>query len=129
MPGKRTLAPYTYPQILKQLRIGNGNWTSTDGSYLPPDHKGTVFLVAGDLIGIVVLQSKDELWNTAEFLRKISNPMPSLNYNGGSKIGNSLVLVPRDAGNSCNINKTGPGAQDKLPFINITAQVDTLLGV
>jgi hypothetical protein len=43
--------------------------------------------------------------------------------------GNSHFLVQRDVGNSCHINITGAGVQEKCPFINITAQLDTLLGV
>ncbi|KAE9381988.1 hypothetical protein N431DRAFT_393725 [Stipitochalara longipes BDJ] len=104
----------------------NVNWTITDSGYMPPLHKGTVYLLAEDLVGVIVLRSKDGLWNTAEFLGKVLNPVPNSYTTEPVQIGNSLYLVPTDVGNISHIN-TGPGSQDKFPFIDITDQVDALL--
>lgn len=104
----------------------NVNWTFTDAIYLPPRHKGTVLLVAEDLVGIIVLRSKDGKWNSAEFLGKVPNPVPNSFTTAPVQIGNSLYLIPTDVGNISHPN-TGPGTQDKFPFIDITAQVDALL--
>lgn len=102
------------------------NWTITDSGYLPPRYGGTVYLLAEDLFGIIVLRSKDGLWDTAEFLGKVPNPVPNSYTTEPVQIGNSIYLVPTDVGNMSHIN-TGPGTQDKFPFIDITSQVDELL--
>ena len=104
----------------------NVTWTFTDSGYLPPRHKGTVYLLAEDLVGVIVLRSKDGKWNKAEFLGKVPNPVPNSFTTEPVQIGDSLYLVPTDVGNISHIN-TGPGSQDKFPFIDITAQVDALL--
>jgi hypothetical protein len=39
----------------------NVNWAFTDSGYIPPRYKGTVYLLAEDLFGVIVLQSKDGL--------------------------------------------------------------------
>lgn len=106
----------------------NVNWTFTDSGYLPPRYGGTVYLLAEDLVGIIVLRSKDGLWNDAEFLGKVVNPVPNSFTTEPVQIADSLYLVPTDVGNISHIN-TGPGNQDKFPFIDITAEVEKLLEV
>lgn len=104
----------------------NVSWTFTDSGYLPPRYGGRVYLLAEDLVGVIVLRSKDGMWNHAEFLGKVVNPVPNSYTTEPVQIGNSIYLVPTDVGNLSHIN-TGPGNQDKFPFIDITIEVDKLL--
>lgn len=47
--------------------------TRSDGIYLPPLFKGTILLVSDNLLGTIVLRSKDGKWQDAEKLGVINN--------------------------------------------------------
>ncbi|TVY64337.1 Core trichothecene cluster (CTC) protein [Lachnellula suecica] len=104
----------------------NMNWTFTDAIYLPRRYHGTVLLLAEDLVGIIVLRSRDGRWDSAEFLGKVLNTVPNSYTVAPAQIGESIYLIPTEVGD---INKpnTGAGTQDKFPIIDITAEVDALL--
>lgn len=104
----------------------NANWTFTDAIFLPPRYEGKVLLVAEDLVGIIVLRSKDGLWHTAEFLGKVENTVLNSYTVASVQIGESVYLVPVDVGD-INQPNTGVGNQTRFPFLDITREVDWLL--
>ncbi|CAG8956274.1 hypothetical protein HYFRA_00003654 [Hymenoscyphus fraxineus] len=116
--GEPVIVPW-YPNV---------TWTETDAIYLPPRYSGKVLLVAEDSVGITVLRSKDGLWHTAEHLGHIPNTVPNTWTTASVQIGESVYLIVMDIGDVNNPN-AGAGNQSHFPFVDITQEIDSLIGL
>ncbi|KAF2467269.1 uncharacterized protein BDR25DRAFT_376200 [Lindgomyces ingoldianus] len=101
------------------------NISGSDAIYLPPKYAGTILLAAVDASGIEVLRSKDASWTTAESLGQVSNKVSAAN--GGFvtapvQIGNSIFMVEEFFGDA------QPGTRTQFPFVDITEEVEKLVG-
>ena len=102
----------------------------SDATYLPPRYNGTVLLLANDLHGTTVLRSRDARWTSAEQLGVIVNDKPEAE--GGFvpsniEISGTLYAVQEFFADA-NTTLPAPGKRVNFPLVDITAEVEALLG-
>lgn len=123
------------PILIPRTDAGNGSTSAplgaSDAISLPPKYGGTVLLVSVDAEGTVVLRSKDGSWKTAETLGLISNNVPEAM--GGLtpaplQIGPNKVFAVEEFFADPVLAGTTAGNRSAFPLVDITAQVDALLG-
>jgi hypothetical protein len=105
----------------------NTTFGATDAVYIPPKYNSKVLLVAEAAAGIVVLRSKDGKWESAEYLGVVP-------YGGDftvvapCQIGESLYMFLEKFGD-VTVAGSSAGDRTEFPVLDITKQVETLLGL
>lgn len=125
--GRPVLIPRTAPNGSAAAPMGFG-----DAILLPAKYRNTVLLVAGDAAGVTVVRSRDGKWRSAETLGTISNnasaamggQVPVAIEIGGDK----LFAVEEYFTDAPLVAGTNAGNRSAFPLVDITAQVDALLG-
>ena len=105
----------------------------SDAIYLPPKYRGTVLLVAIDAVGVRVIQSTTgRSWTAGKTLGTIPND-PTLAAQGGFvtatvQMGSDKIFVPEEFFLDLIVEGTNAGSRSLFPQVNISGQVEALLG-
>ncbi|KAG9234917.1 hypothetical protein BJ875DRAFT_288796 [Amylocarpus encephaloides] len=100
---------------------------ATDAIFLPPKYHGTVLLVAEGAAGIRVLRSQDGTWDAAEYLGIARWEVEGDFVTSSTEIGGSLYMVLENFGDPV-VAGTVAGARASFPFVDITKEVEKLVG-
>jgi len=108
----------------------NTTISAGDAIYLPPRYSATVLLAAMDLTGISVFQSKDASWETANYLGTIA--ISAVASEGAAvtaavQVGSRFFVLEEFFFDETASGATA-GNRTVFPFVDITKQVDALVG-
>ncbi|KAI1392980.1 uncharacterized protein F4822DRAFT_147368 [Hypoxylon trugodes] len=103
---------------------------SLDAVYLPPKYGGKVLLVSEHDRGVSVLRSADGKWESAEYLGRITDD-PNFADGGFNtatvEVSGSIYAVDEWFSDPI-VAGTSAGNRTKFPLVDITSQVEALLG-
>lgn len=131
--GVPTPVPITYPAETN----GTAVIRPGDAIYLPPRYHGDILLIAEHDAGVSVLRSETtttttDRWRSAEFLGRVPNP-PKVAARGGLvtaavEIAGSVFLV-EEWFTDVLVPGTSAGNRSSFPLVDITTQLDVLVGI